>query len=389
MRIYYPHGLPLLESLPPAADVLDPTRKIRFPSQGKLAAVDNIWRWHQHHDAMQLRDSNTSNSPQLGDSAIPRREQSRFISVSQPYAGAWHAVPGNGTSATTLETKLWAPSMQRDLGLHLSRLKPTLVALAAAGETVDFFGNDAINKSNHNRRAGAGLRGWYDAIAAVATTPTVLGDKENSVKTKQFNDFNNTHVVDIVEIGAGENGEDVCNELKCYAFARSKDTKGKGQGGRLGGKTTPANGHKIGFGNTEEDLRIENLGNRKRGRPCDGVFSAKTGKGWVPARSGCYSDALVTKRNRVEILVHENLGGGFSPPAAAKMRRQGRSAREGTDRTMYKNHRPISYVSYHTRAISMGTVRAEAWTMFHAVARAKSKLYRIQEKGGGAFQGGA
>ena len=279
--------------------------------------------------------------------------------------------------------------MQRDLGLHLSRLKPTLVELAAAGETVDFFGDDLINKANHNRRHNAGLRGWYDAITAVSTTQTVLGDKANNAKTKQFNDYNDSHVVDIVEIGAGENGEDICNEFKCYAFARPKDTEGKGRSGRLDNKTAPANGHKIGFGNTEEELRMDNLGCRARGRPCDGSFSPKSGKGYVPARKGYYNDALTRKRNRVEILLHENLGGGFSPPSAVKMRRLGRTARAGTDRTNYKDHRPISYVSYHTRAISMGTVRAEAWTLFHATTATKSKLCRIREKSCQVRQGGA
>ena len=55
------------------------------------------------------------------------------------------------------------------------------------------------------------MRGWHDAVAAVATTQTVLGDKTNGAKTKQFNDFNDGHVVDIAEIGAGDSGEDVCN----------------------------------------------------------------------------------------------------------------------------------------------------------------------------------
>ena len=55
-------------------------------------------------------------------------------------------------------------------------------------------------------------------------------------------------------------------------------------------------------------------------------------------------------------MLHENLGGGFSPPAAQKMRRDGRKAKDhGVDRTPYQGDRKISYyyVSYHTRAISM------------------------------------
>jgi hypothetical protein len=48
-------------------------------------------------------------------------------------------------------------------------------------------------------------------------------------------------------------------------------------------------------------------------------------------------------------VLHENLGGGFSPPAAQKMRRNGRKAKDhGVDRTPYQGDRKISYVSYRT-----------------------------------------
>jgi len=44
-------------------------------------------------------------------------------------------------------------------------------------------------------------------------------------------------------------------------------------------------------------------------------------------------------------VLHENLGGGFSPPAAQKMRRNGRKAKDhGIDRTLYQGDRKISYV---------------------------------------------
>ena len=59
-------------------------------------------------------------------------------------------------------------------------------------------------------------------------------------------------------------------------------------------------------------------------------------KGWVKGKQGEYHDALFNKNNRVEIVLHEHLGGGFSPPAAQKMRRNGRKAKDhGVDRTPY------------------------------------------------------
>ena len=79
----------------------------------------------------------------------------------------------------------------------------------------------------------------------------------------------------------------------------------------------------------------------------DGPFNHDTGKGWVKGKQGEYHDALFNKNNRVEIVLHENLGGGFSPPAAQKMRRNCRKAKDhGVDRTPYQGDRKISYVSY-------------------------------------------
>ena len=66
------------------------------------------------------------------------------------------------------------------------------------------------------------------------------------------------------------------------------------------------------------------------------------------AQKGAYHDALFVKRNRVDLLLHEDLGGGFSPPAAHKIRRLGPKSREHeVDRTPYKGDRKISFVIYH------------------------------------------
>ena len=309
-------------------------------------------------------------------SAVKHREASRLISTSMPYATAWHSVPPDGTTGTKIATPQWRASMQRQLGLHLSEAKPALVELAKYGETVDFFGDDASNNANHNRRHNACLTAWYNAISAVATTQTVLGDKAHGARTKQFNDFNDGHVVDIAEIGSGDSGEDTC--VECKVFSSLTKSGGAGRGGVNGG-TTAAVGHTYGFGNTEEPCRVANLGCKPRGRQSDGPFDHNTGKGWVKGKQGEYHDALFNKNNRVEIVLHENLGGGFSPPAAQKMRRNGRKAKDhGVDRTPYQGDRKISYVSYHTRAISMGITKAESRTLIDAAHHAKGRLCRMR-----------
>ena len=61
-------------------------------------------------------------------------------------------------------------------------------------------------------------------------------------------------------------------------------------------------------------------------------------------------------------------------------RRLGRKARSGIDRTPYKTDRKISFVSYHTRSISMNITRAEAWQLHKAVNTAKGDLCRHRNR---------
>jgi len=122
----------------------------------------------------------------------------------------------------------------------------------------------------------------------VATTQTVLGDKAHGARTKQFNDFNDGHVVDIAEtdrVCTGDSGEDTCVEvsLKVSLFSSLTKSGGTGRGGVNGG-TTAAVGHKYGFGNTEEPCRVANLGCKPRDRQSDGPFNHDTGKGWVKGK---------------------------------------------------------------------------------------------------------
>ena len=67
-------------------------------------------------------------------------------------------------------------------------------------------------------------------------------------------------------------------------------------------------------------------------------------------------------------------------PAAHKIRRLGRKARSGIDRTPYKTDRKISFVSYHTRSISMNITRAEAWQLHKAANTAKGDLCRHRDR---------
>ena len=110
----------------------------------------------------------------------------------------------------------------------------------------------------------------------------------------------------------------------------------------------------------EEKARYDNLGCKPRGRRCDGYFNHKTGKGWVAGHRGHYDDALRVKKNIVCILLHET-SSGFSPPSATKIRRMGRAALSGVDRTPYTTrHKKKSFVTYHTQRISKNIVHCDS-----------------------------
>ena len=62
---------------------------------------------------------------------------------------------------------------------------------------------------------------------------------------------------------------------------------------------------------------------------------------------------------------------GFEPEALC-------ISTESTAATPYQGDRKISYVSYHTRAISMGITKAESRTLIDAAHHAKGRLYRMR-----------
>ena len=160
------------------------------------------------------------------------------------------------------------------------------------------------------------------------------------------------------------------------SFASLTKRADKGRGSSRNGGTPTTLGHKYAFGSTEERLRLENLGCIERGHPSQGPFNHRTGHGWVRERRGLYYDALYVKRGVVDLVLHETIGGGFSPPAVAKMHRLSRSAASGVDRTRYTSKRHISYKSHHTQRISLGIVKSDGRAILDSFSRLSASLLR-------------
>ena len=216
------------------------------------------------------------------------------------------------------------------------------------------------------------LTNWANVVRATSDGQVILGDKDNARATAHFNQ---DHVLDMAEPGGAPGGADRVTELKVYSSVTKHQDMGRGSS-KNGGTPTSV-GHKYAFGNTEERLRLENLGCDERGHPSQGPLDHATGRGWVRGRRGLYHDALHVKRSVVEVVLHETIGGGFSPPAVAKLHRHARSAASGTDRTRYTTRRKVfSFKSHHSQRISLGIVKADSRGILDRFGRKARSLSR-------------
>ena len=277
MTRFRPRRLPLptAEAVPPPDEVLDSASKSKAPSSGSLAAIEHHAKWLRLHDDLYAVDManalRTSPSTADGSSATRHREASRLISASLPFADGWLKAEPDGSAATTIATAEFRVGLQRRLGLWLSAFVDAVAALVDRGTPADYLGDYADGRANHKRRHDDPLRCWYNAVSAVAECPIVLGDKERPELTKHLNEG---HVVDMAELNDAPDGTSRLNELKVYS-ALSKHYDG-GCGSTLNGGAPTSVGHLYGCGNTEEPLRLGNLGCAERGHPDDAANDANT-----------------------------------------------------------------------------------------------------------------
>ena len=79
----------------------------------------------------------------------------------------------------------------------------------------------------------------------------------------------------------------------------------------------------------------------------------------------------------VDITLHESFGGGFSPPAAARLYTLSRVAQAGRDRTRYTHRRRLSYISHHSQRISLAIIKADAAASLMTLRRLSASLSRM------------
>ena len=104
------------------------------------------------------------------------QEQSRFIAISQPSAGALFNISPDGTFATTVMDLHFEIAAQRRGGLHISSAEPVFGAMEAEGAEADRKGNLLSNSGEYNRRHNGVLHKGYLMTNAVSVGRVVLGD---------------------------------------------------------------------------------------------------------------------------------------------------------------------------------------------------------------------
>ena len=364
---YRPAHLP--KALPPLAELASPSSNKPKVSvtQRLLTKVNHHGRWLDCLDAAHGADAENPTCP------IAHREATRFISVSQPGAGAAFDVSPDGTFATTVQSLDFTVMMQWRGGLDIAEYAAVSSGDEEGGAPLDRRGDSLANSGEYNRRHNRVLRANLDMVSAVAIGPVVQGDKAAPEKTAPINE---THVLDIAEVGGDETtGADVCIEVKCPSSLTLKRSQGKGSV-KNGGQPAKV-GHRYAFGNTEEWYRRSILGCKRRGRRADGPLNHDTGRGFVPRTDGQYADAL-RKGNRVVTMIVESHG-GITPHALSYvgyLSGRARSAR-ARDSTVYGRSRtsPRSFYTHHLQRISLAAQLGNAKAIRMSIRARKLKAF--------------
>ena len=315
---FTPHSLPPAARLPRLPTLFDGKKSdIPKPSQRQLFLIVHHQRWGALYDLAAARDAAHPHPRVRG------YETTRVIEHSQTGAGAWLDMPCDGTNATRFTSEEHAVGLQRKLGLHLATAHHAHDTLEARGELVDRSGTKFENDGEHTTRHGALTGAMHAALAAVATGPIVSGDKDprkRELQRHKMDQFNEGYISDLVAIGMGYGGADVCYENKCGSpLTTSQNCHGKGTGSKKKGGALAAMGSTHGFGNTNEYYRNKILGVQGRGRAGDKPFDHATGRGWLRPQRGDYHDAIHVKKNSVVAIITEP-SGGIAPQGYAHLK---------------------------------------------------------------------
>ena len=372
---YRPDKLP--RALPSFADALDFEGESPPPAQRALVMVQHHKRWLEALKARRAQDREEPND------VYANREQVRFVSASQPDAGAMLDISPDGTFLNTFADMDFEVYLQRRGSLSITSATGLFDALEKKGEAVDRKGDGLSCGGEYSWRHHRVLRRGVAMTRAVAIGQVVQGDKERPELTDMIN---STCAVDLAELeGDDATGADVCQEYKVVSPLTK--THRTGRGSKVHGGSVANVGHLYAFGNTEERYRIKILGCKGRGRlGKDPPFNHATGVGSVKARPGDYFDALRNKKAIVVPMILEAQG-GIAPHSLHFIRRLAQRAKgaRGRDGTVYGRSRTSarSFFKHHTQQLAAAAQVGDAKGIRRKITQMKIRLMKDVLKAGG------
>ena len=354
---FRPADLASATQVPPLSELMDGSSAIKPPSQRKLASI-------VHHESWLVTAACWAEVDRTGDAqACPTREATRFVSCSQPLAGAWiRMLPSAPVKRLRSDRFVWA--LQRRLGLHVTGVAAEVAQLLRQrGVPVDFLGDYFTSKGDHKAPHDQSLRVWHDMAQASATTAVVLGDKE---RPEVYRIYNDGHVLDLGEPRQGKGGVDRVIENKVFDPVAS---------GRPDASCTDR-GSTHAFGSTEEKAIRRNYGVAARGGTRG--WDHRAGVGCVPAHRGDYDDAINRKGNEFWLVLMEVFG-GLAPEGVKLFNLYSQRARVGTDRTEYvandsATRGPHPFAPHWAQLLSAAVVEGDASRSLRAVDKARSDI---------------
>ena len=270
------------------------------------------------------------------------REAVRFISVSQPYAGAFlNAIP----MRKPFRIPTWALRIvvQRRLGLALSQALGTHV-LDSYGRQHDVHG-DAAQNTGH---AGHAERhaGLVHALAALAKS---MWGSCVHVEPPDHAPYSADYRPDFVALGRGHNGKPLIGEVKLTDPLSSVVAE------------ILQRGRAVAFGNTLPVLQEKVYGLEQRGEEGDGNFKPLTGAGYVAPQKADYEHAL-SLDCEVLLLAFETFG-GFSPDVVRYLKTLSYEVRNKLNHQQYDltTWSARSWLSFQTQQLSVKLHISCAW----------------------------
>ena len=330
---YHPDDLPPAESLPSLNHISLGDEYTCTQAQRRLSAIRHHDRWGALRRDLGADGGN--------------RELVRFISASQPFAGAaFNAVPSQFDFQIPSDELLIM--VQRRLGLELSCLSG-ITHSVALGREVDALGDTFLTYHNHSRR--------HNEVARVLGRAAKQAlNREVLIDSFQSESFSKGARPDVAVIrGARDRTHNLLLEVKvvCPVSSNPHSTKDAGTF--------------AGFGNTNPPLRAEILG-------CDSVG----GRDAVDAK---YGDALA-KGHQVVAAVFETWG-GFSPAVVDLLNDWAAAARGKTPEGQEPPWSARNFVPYWSQILSTKAQRGAAAEILSRVREETAACNATHARGGG------